>query len=272
MKTPSEYSEVTIIESPIAFATSVKDLIADMNIFLISALSIADQVIKRACLYTAINEVEEEKIDHLLSQAYASVHEKLAAYSRVQAFHKQDTKMRNQLDQHTEIVKQLFELFTDEGIVGSIPLDRVISATVMAWVIITGAEEYEIAVDIDKRTSLNGRLVKAVIADIARFNLLVGNDQEKDFMLQLKFDQIYSRLVHEYVEKISALSGNRVVIEGDAPLSLTGLLEISKEELPFLRNLEQDLTDRGLLFARQSISHQEFTSKASTTLNPLDEM
>ncbi|KAG8942567.1 hypothetical protein FRC03_003055 [Tulasnella sp. 419] len=156
--------------------------------------------------------------------------------------------MEMKLDRHLDIVKQLLELFTDKQVVESIQIDYATTMIVMAWVSITGAEEFECAVEIDKRKALNTSFAKAAVHDALQLQRLTRNGQEKSEVLGPKMDGIHEQLLEQYAERINALSGIRpTVATGPAQYTLHALIEISENQFPFLRKMETDLTNHGLL-------------------------
>ncbi|KAG8940306.1 hypothetical protein FRC03_005614 [Tulasnella sp. 419] len=152
--------------------------------------------------------------------------------------------------------------------------EDILTAIVMAWTVVIGGEEYEIVIKRDIRQTLSSLFVKRIQADALEYHQAendqsVRNSQRKNGDLQLKFSEVYWKLLREFVKKLHAMKKSDVITTPEATYhSLLELIELGADQLPFLSDIKAELESLGeqsplMTQLASSIPRLEFSESAS---------
>ncbi|KAG8956486.1 hypothetical protein FRC03_010787 [Tulasnella sp. 419] len=233
------------VPNPEDVATSIEALVQLVHVCQMSALYVAQQAVRRAFAFNAWVKISEEDAEHKAQQNFASTQEETDACHRLLAVNMQNLDMHTRLDGHLALVKRLFELLSEKRIADDLLFMDIATSVVMAWVIITSSVELEAVTDAEKRVTLNSSFVKSIRRDAVQYLRSLHNNQRRNEVLQ-EFHQVYHRLLREYLRTIHMLKSSELISIPEARYySISEVIEMGADCLPFLRDIERELGSLG---------------------------
>ncbi|KAG8920181.1 hypothetical protein FRC02_001117 [Tulasnella sp. 418] len=212
--------------SPEETAIMIEELAGSLRVFQLSALDIAEQAILRVCAFNAwlaAGETDQE----LRPQNIDSLNAQLDAHRKLLAFHQREIEMLKMLIGHLAIIKQLFQSLVD-----CVPLgENLTAAFLMAWIVVTSAEELKNAFDDEHRASANHAFTDAIIHDVREFRH-IENPKETESGPCAAFDEVYRELFNHLSQYINHAEDPTTRQLESRQVDFWGLMDIVARQLP----------------------------------------
>ncbi|KAG8956872.1 hypothetical protein FRC03_010764 [Tulasnella sp. 419] len=168
-----------ILESPQEIVDSLQVLARSVLIFGLSALYLVEQATFRVCAFDAWVTTVERELEPKREHNYESLVAKEEAYSRFLSFRLQKAERLETLRGHLDSVKKMLRLCADRELKDLVVNDAITIAYIVAWIIITDAEELKNVLDDNKQEGTTAAFVRAVWDDTLECRQMSKYNQKK---------------------------------------------------------------------------------------------
>ncbi|KAG8947675.1 hypothetical protein FRC03_000974 [Tulasnella sp. 419] len=193
----NEVSLPFILESIDEVADSIQVLARSVLLFELSALYLAEQASLRAHAFNAWVATIEGELEPRLEQRYESLVAEEETYSQFLAFRLQKAERLETLRGHFASVKKLLNFCVDGELQDLVVDDGMILAYIVAWIMITSAEELKNALDVDLQNAATAAFVRAVRDDLIECRKMSRHNQKKPELGRSTYDEICRELLDD---------------------------------------------------------------------------
>ncbi|KAG8958098.1 hypothetical protein FRC03_009456 [Tulasnella sp. 419] len=151
--------------NPENMAASIELAAKDVHFCHLSALYIAEQAVRRVIAFRVWSTVGEKERRLDACQTYGSLKEEARAYQRLLAFRLEQSRRLETLHSHLKSIKRLLEQFKNVELIHLVSFDDILATMIMAWIVITCAEELETAIVVAQRTKSSDAFTRALEHD-----------------------------------------------------------------------------------------------------------
>ncbi|KAG8921750.1 Ca(2+)-dependent cysteine protease [Tulasnella sp. 418] len=168
-----------ILESPQKIVDSLQVLARSVLIFGLSALYLVEQATFRACAFDVWVTTVERELEPKREHNYESVVAKEEASSQFLSFHLQKAERLETLCGHLDLVKKMLRLCADRELQDLVVNDAIAIAYIVAWIIITDAEELKNVLANNEQEDKTAAFVRAVWDDTLECRQMSKYNQKK---------------------------------------------------------------------------------------------
>ncbi|KAG8922013.1 hypothetical protein FRC02_012211 [Tulasnella sp. 418] len=240
-------------------ATSIDELASSLPIFQQSAIDIAEQASLRVCAFNTWAENSRQHREHISNDVFDSLEARYEAHQQLLALRLRQTSMLEMLSSHLDIVKRLFLLVSNIGSASNATVENLLTDFIIAWIIITDADELKAALNIDERSKANSAFVKAFALDMRKLRKKQSMKQATMSISKSILDEIFRGLWDQLSERFGTLGTEIESQLEEHQLPLPKLVEVAGERFPVLHEIQQALS----LLPSNSNPHATLVSRVS---------
>ncbi|KAG8955227.1 hypothetical protein FRC03_011285 [Tulasnella sp. 419] len=232
----------SVLESPQEIADLLQVLARSVFIFGLSALYLAEQVNLRVCAFDAWATTIERKLEPKLEQNYESLDAEEEVYDQFLSFRLQKAERLEALRGHFDAVRKLFRLCIDEELQGLVVDDAITIAYIVAWIVITGAEELKNVLDKDQQEGATAAFVRAVRDDTLECRQMSKHNQKKLELGHFTYHEICRELLDDLSLHLGMSTDSIFSKKFDMNhYSLTDFLDSSSNRFPMPSGMKKAL-------------------------------